>query len=90
MREIANADTLLFFNTEIFPTFDLRGDLERIDAPTLVLVGAEDALTGTAQARSVAAAVPGARLEVVEGSGHSPQVERPAEFVRLVVPFLKR
>jgi pimeloyl-ACP methyl ester carboxylesterase len=55
-----------------------------------VLVGAEDALTGTDQARAVAAAVPGARLEIIEGSGHSPQVERPADFVRLVLPFLER
>ena len=69
---------------------DLRPFARRIDAPTLVLVGAEDALTGTDQARAVAAAVPGARLEIIEGSGHSPQVERPADFVRLVVPFLKR
>ena len=69
---------------------DLRPFGRRVDAPTLVVVGAEDALTGTEQARSVAAAVPGARLEIVEGSGHSPQVERPTDFVRLVVPFLGR
>jgi 3-oxoadipate enol-lactonase len=69
---------------------DLRPFAGRVDASVLVVVGADDALSGVGQARAVAAAVPGARLEVVQGSGHTPQVERPTEFARLVVPFLKR
>jgi len=69
---------------------DLRPVAARIDAPLLVMAGAEDALTGPAHAREVAAAVPGARLAVVESSGHTPQVERPADVARLVVGFLRR
>ncbi len=68
---------------------DLRGGLlGRIDAPALVVVGSEDALTGLAQARQVAAAVPACRLEVVAGAGHSVQVEAAPEFNRLVSAFL--
>ena len=67
---------------------DLRGLAGRIDAPVLVICGKEDALPGTAQARLTAAAVPGARLELLEGVGHSPQVEAPPAFNRLVAAFL--
>jgi pimeloyl-ACP methyl ester carboxylesterase len=69
---------------------DLRPVAARVDAPLLVMAGAEDALTGPAHAREVAAAVPGARLAVVENSGHTPQVERPADVARLMVGFLRR
>ena len=46
IREPANGDTLRFFNQEIFPTFDLRPQLARIDAPTLILVGERDFICG--------------------------------------------
>lgn len=69
---------------------DVRPLAGHIDASVLVLVGAEDALTGVAQARALADAVPGARLQTIDRAGHSPHVERAADFVRLVVPFLKR
>jgi pimeloyl-ACP methyl ester carboxylesterase len=32
--------------------------------------------------------IPGARLEVLENSGHTPQLEEPEEFYRLALPFL--
>lgn len=46
-------------------------DLARISAPTLVLHGAEDPMYPLPHAEATAAAVPGARLVVVEGLGHS-------------------
>jgi 3-oxoadipate enol-lactonase len=61
-----------------------------VDAPALVVAGEEDALTGPAHARALSAAVPGARLELVAGSGHTPQVERPAALARLITDFLRR
>jgi pimeloyl-ACP methyl ester carboxylesterase len=38
-------------------------------------------------AREVAAAIPGARYEEIEGCGHFGYLERPAEVNRLVVKF---
>lgn len=67
---------------------DLRGLAGRIDAPVLVVCGDEDALGGPAQARATAAAVPGARLEILAGVGHAAQIEAPAAFNRLVAGFL--
>ena len=69
---------------------DLRGLAARIDAPVLVVCGSDDALPGTAQARAVTEAVPGARLQLMDGLGHSPHIEAPADFNRLVADFLTR
>lgn len=69
---------------------DLRPVAPRVDAPVLVMAGEEDGLTGPRHAREVAEAIPDARLELVPASGHTPQVERPVEFSRLVVSFLRR
>lgn len=67
---------------------DLRPLAGRIEAPVLVICGAEDALSGPGQARMVAASIAGARLEILEGAGHSPQIEAPPAFNRLVSAFL--
>ncbi|MCK6502107.1 alpha/beta fold hydrolase [Myxococcota bacterium] len=45
--------------------------LAAIQAPTLVLHGADDPLIPPAGGRATAAAIPGARLRLVEGWGHS-------------------
>lgn len=62
--------------------------MRNVDAATLVIVGAQDALSGVDQARVVAEGVPGARLEVVEGAGHGVHLETPMAFARLVSSFL--
>ena len=41
------------------------------------------------RAESVAAGIPGARLAIVDGSGHTPHDERPARFRRLALDFLQ-
>lgn len=69
---------------------DLRGLAARIDAPVLVVCGTEDALPGPGQALATADAIPGARVELLDGVGHSPQIEAPAAFNRLVANFLTR
>jgi len=61
--------------------------LARVDAPTLVIAGALDA-AGRQRAETVAAALPDARLAIVPGAGHTPHLERPTAFRRLVVAFL--
>jgi pimeloyl-ACP methyl ester carboxylesterase len=67
---------------------DLRPVMKDVDAATLVIAGSQDALTGVDQARLVAEAVPGARLEVIDGVGHAPHLEAPMTFARLVNAFL--
>lgn len=67
---------------------DLNPVMRSIAAAALVVVGSQDALTGVEQARAVSASVPGARLEVIDYAGHSPHLETPMAFTRIVTSFL--
>jgi pimeloyl-ACP methyl ester carboxylesterase len=87
--ETPNADALLLFNHEIFPTFDLRPDLERITAKTLVITGAEDFITGPVCARELAAGIAGAQLDVLPNVGHFIFVEAAEAFRDSVLGFLR-
>jgi 3-oxoadipate enol-lactonase len=69
---------------------DSTGMLPSIDMPTLVVVGAEDVVTPPAAAREMADAIPGARLEVIDGAAHLSNLERPDEFNRILSAFLAR
>nr|WP_221442632.1 3-oxoadipate enol-lactonase [Nocardiopsis algeriensis] len=50
--------------------FDVREDLARVRAPTLVVAGADDPAAPVAGARTIAERIPGARLEVLEDAAH--------------------
>ena len=59
-----------------------------LDVPTLVVVGSEDLPDLRAICARLAAEIRGARLDVVEGAGHLPGLERPDELNRLLLDFL--
>ncbi len=67
---------------------DQRGDLGRIAVPTLVVAGAEDPATPPAMGAGIAAAIPGARLEVIENCAHLSNIEQPAAFDAAAFGFL--
>ena len=75
---------------DAYGQFDALDRLGAITAPTLVIVGEQDLLTPPWIAREVAAAIPGARFEVIRGDGssHLVPIERPDDFNRLVSDFL--
>jgi pimeloyl-ACP methyl ester carboxylesterase len=56
--------------------------------PTLVLGGSLDGLFSVAEQEAAAAAIPGSRLELVEGVGHCLQWENPEKFVGLLTNFV--
>jgi 3-oxoadipate enol-lactonase/4-carboxymuconolactone decarboxylase len=55
---------------------DLTGSTRTLRVPTLVLVGDQDAATPPEAARAIAAAIPGARLEIITGAAHIPNDEQ--------------
>lgn len=59
-----------------------------ISVPTLVVVGGEDEFTPLSDARHLRDHIPAARLAVVDGAGHMPNLEREAEFNAVVQKFL--
>jgi pimeloyl-ACP methyl ester carboxylesterase len=71
-------------------TFDVLDRLPSLITPTLVIGGAEDVLVPVAHARATAAAIPAARLHVLDGSGasHALPLERADEVNELLRTFL--
>ncbi|MBE3553334.1 MAG: alpha/beta fold hydrolase [Kyrpidia tusciae] len=67
--------------------FDLRDQLHRIEAPTLILQGDQDRITPLSSARETAAGIPGAKLEVLQGYGHFLHVECPDVLVDRIRSF---
>ena len=67
---------------------DFLGRLREIEAPTLVLHGDQDRLLPVDNGRLIAGAIPGARLEVLPGTGHMLTWEAP-ETAELVASFLE-
>lgn len=63
-------------------------ELPRITAPTLVVVGDEDVATVPAKAERIRGLIPGARLVVVRGAGHSSSVEQPERVTEALESFL--
>ncbi|MBO9521522.1 MAG: alpha/beta fold hydrolase [Nocardioidaceae bacterium] len=74
------------YAAEAMATTDLTKDLSRITAPTFVLAGAEDTVTGPERAREIAAGIDDAALVTVPGAGHLANQERP----ELVNRWLRR
>jgi len=67
---------------------DLRPVLGKITCPVLVLAAGDDLVMPLDHARALATAIPGARLEIVPGSGHVLVVEQPERFIRSCLDFL--
>jgi len=86
--ETPNADTLLLFNKEIFESFDLRSELYRITAPTLVVTGELDFITGPVCAAEISAGIADVKTEILPGTGHFVFVESPEAFGRALLDFL--
>jgi pimeloyl-ACP methyl ester carboxylesterase len=70
------------------PDHGLSKRLYRLQAPTLLVWGAQDKLVHPAYGDDFLAAIPGARLEIVEGAGHLPQLEQPERTIALITDFL--
>ena len=64
--------------------------LRRVKSRTLVVWGKEDGLVPLAHGEAYHQAIAGSELKVIENCGHSPQFERPAEFVAVLEGFLAR
>ena len=63
--------------------------LDRIRVPALVIAGDCDDDTNLDIARALVEKVAGARLSIISGAAHLPNMEKPDEFNRVVLDFLK-
>jgi proline iminopeptidase len=86
--DFAHSEPLHYFNTVEFPTFDLRGDLRTIEAPTLVVVGDDDMIAGPVCADAIVRELPDVRLVTISDSGHFLYIEQPEAFRAALTDFL--
>ena len=63
-------------------------ELGRIAVPTLIVQGRRDKARTPEHGAAMAERIPGARHEVIEDAGHTPQLEQPARFHDITLPFL--
>ncbi|WP_322761100.1 3-oxoadipate enol-lactonase [Frankia sp. Cr2] len=70
---------------EAIATMDLRPDLARIAAPTLVIAGSDDPAIPPEHAQTIADGIAGARVEVLGNAAHLATVERSGEVARLLL-----
>ncbi|MCP2279316.1 alpha/beta fold hydrolase [Nocardia amikacinitolerans] len=64
-------------------------ELDRIDVPTLVVVGADDVDTPPDKAKQIADHIAGATLEIVPNCGHTCTLEQPEAITELIARFVK-
>jgi aminoacrylate hydrolase len=69
--------------------FDRRAGLGSIKAPTLVMTSDNDYITPSYHAEKLAREIPGAKLVIPRGGGHSYSKTNAEEFNRIVLDFLK-
>jgi len=66
----------------------LQGRLSKITAPTLLVWGDNDRMIPVQYAKEYTDEIPENKLVVVKNCGHTPYVERPITFNRIVLRFL--
>lgn len=67
-----------------------KEELSRINVPTLFIWCRQDHVTPLSWGEDYAAAVANARLAVLDGCGHFPNIEKPKEFNQAVIEFLSK
>jgi pimeloyl-ACP methyl ester carboxylesterase len=65
----------------------LKSRLHRVRIPTLVLWGKQDGIMSEGYGRAFAAAIPGARFELIDKAAHFPHIEQPQQFADRVFAF---
>jgi len=67
---------------------DFRPELGKVRVPVLVLVGEHDEATPPPMSQELAAGLPQARLEIIPGCAHVPQLQSPDVFLDAIGGFL--
>jgi pimeloyl-ACP methyl ester carboxylesterase len=68
---------------------DVTSMLPKINVPTLILVGSDDAISTAAEMRTIAQAIPNSRLIEIPAAGHMTTMEKPEEVNAALIEFLQ-
>jgi pimeloyl-ACP methyl ester carboxylesterase len=89
MAERTGIEAYIRQQNAIIARADYGPTLPSISCPTLVLCGRQDRLTPLENSEQMAAAIPAAKLVVVEECGHMSTLERPEEVNRAMRKWLE-
>jgi pimeloyl-ACP methyl ester carboxylesterase len=56
---------------------------------TLIVSGKQDSIVPIDSMRIYNESIPGSSLSLIDQSGHRPEIEKPEEFLKLLINFLK-
>jgi pimeloyl-ACP methyl ester carboxylesterase len=86
--DFAHSEPLHQFNTTEFATLDLRPELRKIAAPTLVLAGDDDMIAGPVCGGAIARELSDGNFVTIPETGHFLYVEQPEAFRAALTDFL--
>jgi len=70
--------------------FNVESRLAEITSPTLILSGDADVIVPVQNSRNLAAKIPGAQLQIIEGGSHTFFIEQATDFNQRISEFLIR
>ncbi len=74
--------------TDVIAATDALPWLDTIDVPSLIVCGEHDSVVGLTLSQTIAERIPDARLAIIAGAGHAPNIERPDAFAAAVRAFI--
>jgi proline iminopeptidase len=81
-------EPFIFASRHLLKNWSVSDRLGEIDVPTLVMAGRQDFVFPPECQRQMAAAIPNAKLHLVDRAGHNPDFERQAEVMTTIRDFL--
>ncbi len=88
--QLVQADPSLFANAALgLMSLDNKPKLNKINNPTLIVVGLADETTPPALSYELHSGIKGSELIELPGIGHCPQLQDPSAFLHSVVPFIR-
>lgn len=69
--------------------FDVMDSLKKIAVPTLIICGADDALTPPKYSRFLNYAINGSKMVLIEDAGHMVMMEKPIELSKTIEEFVR-
>jgi proline iminopeptidase len=87
-RSKMRPEALIYAGPHLLKGWTVMDRLSEIRVPTLVMAGRDDFIFPPEHQVQLAAAIPNARLRIIERAGHNPQSERPVEVMQALSDFI--
>lgn len=87
-RAILSIDAINMAFGGFLRTYDIRDQLSKITAPTLVIAGRHDWICPPEFSEEIASAIPNADLRIFENSGHAVRADEPEALLDAIAGFI--